>query len=149
LLRAKNERNVHVQVVLDSSQAKLMKLDDWFSYNDFDVKVVAGPDDFGNVMFEKNHNKFMVIDGALSAMGSYNYSANAENNNFENVSFDDDPALAAFFVAYVQVLYDLGWKPFKPKTPPARGRAGAEFFAAPLSAQMSERHAQAEALNFE
>jgi len=33
------------------------------------------------------HDKFMIIDGKLLFTGSYNWSASAENNNFENALF--------------------------------------------------------------
>jgi len=125
LLRAK-QRGVQVRIVLDASQSKNMKLDEWFAYNDFDVRLLSGPDPHGAWMFEKMHNKFMVVDGKLLETGSYNYTANADDNNYENVNFIADAALLAFFTAYFQMLHALGWKPPKPKEPPSS--AGSEFF---------------------
>jgi phosphatidylserine/phosphatidylglycerophosphate/cardiolipin synthase-like enzyme len=127
LLRAK-DRGVNVRIVLDASQAKNMKLDDWFAYHDFDVRILAGPDPHGTWMFEKMHNKFMIADGKLLETGSYNYTANADDNNYENVNFIADAAILAFFTAYFQMLHDLGWKVFKPKQPPTSTVPGSEFF---------------------
>jgi phosphatidylserine/phosphatidylglycerophosphate/cardiolipin synthase-like enzyme len=130
LLQAK-ERGVAVRVVLDASQAKMMKLDEWFAYYGFDVKLLAGPDPHGPWMFEKNHNKFVIVDGRLVASGSYNYTSNAENNNFENVGFMLQPLIAAFFNAFFQMLHDLGWKVKPPAEPPDLGSSSdpTDFFS--------------------
>lgn len=117
LLAAKG-RGVKVRLALDESQAKLMKLDEWFAYHELDVRIVPGPNDDGNVMFEKQHNKFMVVDGKLLETGSFNYTPNAENNNFDNANFFvDDPIVAAFH-AFFEVMFDWGWEPRKPTRPP-------------------------------
>ena len=115
------EKGVNVRIVLDASQTRTGKFDEWFAYHGFDVKILAGPDPHGPWMFEKNHNKFMIVDGKLVETGSYNYTGNAENNNFENVNFIADAARVAFFSAFFQMLHDLGWKPKAPKEPPAVG----------------------------
>ncbi|MFH1724888.1 MAG: phospholipase D-like domain-containing protein [Elusimicrobiota bacterium] len=132
LLQAK-QRGVHVAVVLDRMQSKLMKLDDWFAYHDFDVKIVAGPNPDGDVFFEKNHNKFMVVDGKLLETGSFNYTGNAEKNSYENANFFDDPTDVAFYRAYFKMLHDTGWRPLKPKRPPEDLSQPSEFFARPPS----------------
>lgn len=130
LLQAK-DRGVAVRVVLDASQAKMMKLDEWFAYYGFDVKLLAGPDPHGPWMFEKNHNKFIIVDGRLVATGSYNYTSNAENNNFENVGFILQPLIAAFFNAFFQMLHDFGWKVKPPAEPPDLGSSSdpTDFFS--------------------
>jgi phosphatidylserine/phosphatidylglycerophosphate/cardiolipin synthase-like enzyme len=115
------EKGVNVRIVLDASQTRTGKFDQWFAARGFDVKVLAGPDPHGPWMFEKNHNKFMIVDGKLVETGSYNYTNNAEDHNFENVNFIADAARVAFFSAFFQMLHDLGWKPRAPKGQPDAG----------------------------
>jgi len=129
-LLAAKKRGVRVRLVLDKMQSRLMKLDDWFAYHDFDVRLLAGPNPYGDVFFEKNHNKFLIADGKFLEMGSYNYTANAEVNSYENANFYDDPVSTAFFAAYFQMLFETGWKPLKPKAPP-EGMAEPEQFFSP------------------
>ncbi|MBI4422651.1 MAG: DUF1669 domain-containing protein [Elusimicrobia bacterium] len=118
LLEAKEKRGVHVRLALDEGQAKLMKLDEWFAYHGFDVRIVPGPNDDGNVYFEKQHNKLMIVDGKLLETGSFNYTANAETSNFDNANFFMDPPLVAAMQAYFDSLFDWGWEPRKPSKPP-------------------------------
>lgn len=125
-LLAAKARGVKVRLALDESQSKLMKLDEWFAYHDLDVRIVPGPNDDGNVMFEKQHNKFMVVDGRLLETGSFNYTPNAENNNFDNANFFLDDAMVAAFSAFFEVMFDWGWEPRKPTRPPAG--ASPEYF---------------------
>lgn len=125
LLRAK-EKGVHVRLALDEGQAKLMKLDEWFSYHGFDVRIVPGPNDQENVMFEKQHNKFMVVDGRMLETGSFNYTPNAENNNFDSASFFLDDPMVAAFQAYFDDIFDYGWEPRRPKKAPMS--AAPEYF---------------------
>lgn len=117
LLAAKG-RGVKVRLALDEGQAKLMKLDEWFAYHELDVRIVPGPNDDGNVMFEKQHNKFMVVDGKLLETGSFNYTPNAENNNFDNANFFANDPIVAAFQAFFEVMFDWGWEPRKPTKPP-------------------------------
>jgi phosphatidylserine/phosphatidylglycerophosphate/cardiolipin synthase-like enzyme len=127
LLRAK-ERGIEVTLVLDRMQSKLMKLDNWFAYYGFDVKILTGPDPYGNVFWEKNHNKFMLIDKKFLALGSYNYTGNAEENSYENVNYYVEKTRIAFFNAYFALLHATGWPAWKPDAPPEGLPTPAEFF---------------------
>jgi len=127
LLIAKN-RGIAVRLVFDKMQSKLMKLDNWFAYYGFDVKMIAGPNPFGNVFWEKNHNKFMIVDNKLMEIGSYNYTKNAEVNSYENANFYYDSPEVAFFAAYFEMLHRTGWKPMTPKTPPDGFPTPEDFF---------------------
>ncbi len=129
LLTAK-ERGVVVRLVLDYSQSRIMKLDEWFSYHGIEVKLLAGPDEHGPSMFEKNHNKFMIVDGELLETGSFNYTGNAEENNYENANFIKDALTVAFFNAFFQLLHQAGWKAPKPTTPPSPKWADPKTFFA-------------------
>ena len=138
-LLAARKKGVKVSLVLDRMQSKLMKLDDWFAYHDFDVRILGGPNPYDNVYFEKNHNKFVLIDGKVLGAGSYNYTANAETNSYENISFTDESADVAFFRAYFKMLFENGWKPMKPKAPPEGLPAAAEFFSAQRFEDLARR----------
>jgi phosphatidylserine/phosphatidylglycerophosphate/cardiolipin synthase-like enzyme len=128
LLIAKR-RGVAVRLVLDRMQSKLMKLDNWFAYYGFDVKILGGPNPFGNVFWEKNHNKFMIVDGKLLETGSYNYTKNAEENSYENANFYYDNPDVAFYLAYFEMLHRTGWRPLTPKAPPDGLPAPEDFFS--------------------
>jgi phosphatidylserine/phosphatidylglycerophosphate/cardiolipin synthase-like enzyme len=117
LLAAKG-RGVAVRLVLDKSQASLSSLDDWFSWHDFELRVVTGPDDTRDPLYQKMHNKYGVFDGKLVETGSFNYSPNAEKNSFENSNWFDIPELAARYTAFFERMFREGVKPRKPKREP-------------------------------
>jgi phosphatidylserine/phosphatidylglycerophosphate/cardiolipin synthase-like enzyme len=117
LLAAKN-RGVKVRLVLDKSQASLSSLDDWFAWHEFDLRVVTGPDDNRDPLYQKMHNKFGVFDGKMVETGSFNYSPNAEKNSFENSNWFDVPEMAARFTAYFERMFLQGVKARKPKREP-------------------------------
>jgi phosphatidylserine/phosphatidylglycerophosphate/cardiolipin synthase-like enzyme len=117
LLAAKN-RGVAVRLVLDKSQASLSSLDDWFAWHEFDMRLIVGPDDTRDPLYQKMHNKFGVFDGQLVETGSFNYSPNAEQNSFENSNWFDTPETAARYAAYFARMFAHGVKPRKPKREP-------------------------------
>jgi phosphatidylserine/phosphatidylglycerophosphate/cardiolipin synthase-like enzyme len=104
--------------VLDKSQASLSSLDDWFAWHDFDMRVIVGPDDTRDPLYQKMHNKYGVFDGKLVETGSFNYSPNAEKNSFENSNWFDVPAIAARYTAFFERMFLQGNKPRKPKREP-------------------------------
>ncbi|OGR91560.1 MAG: hypothetical protein A2V88_12385 [Elusimicrobia bacterium RBG_16_66_12] len=117
LLTAKN-RGVRVRLLLDKSQTSLSKLDDWFSWHGFEIKLSLGPDDNRDPLYQKMHNKFAVFDGKMVETGSFNYSPNAEKNSFENSNFFDLPALASRYAAFFERLFQHGFKAPKPRREP-------------------------------
>lgn len=144
LLRAKQRHgDIKIRILIDYSQAKLMKLDEWFAANGFDVKLLGGPDELGNVFLEKMHLKFLSVDRRLVADGSYNYTANARDNNFENANFYDDPVDAAFYAALFEILFRLGWRPFGWQAQPAASPAapGPEYFQPAMPEEWAEASA--------
>ena len=119
LLAAKEKNpSVVVRLVLDKSQASLSSLDDWFAWHDFDMRVVTGPDDTRDPLYQKMHNKYGVFDGELLETGSFNYSPNAEKNSFENSNWFDVPEIAARYTAFFERMFTQGVKPRKPKREP-------------------------------
>jgi phosphatidylserine/phosphatidylglycerophosphate/cardiolipin synthase-like enzyme len=57
------------------------------------------------------HHKVIVIDGRTVVFGSYNFSANAADDNDENILLVDDPNLASAFLAEIERLVALAKKP--------------------------------------
>lgn len=123
LLVAKN-RGVKVRLLLDKSQTSLSKLDDWFSWHGFEIRLSLGPDDEQDPLYQKMHNKFAVFDGKMVETGSFNYSPNAEKNSFENANFFDVPALAERFAVFFERLFSNGFKAPKPRREPVWKIAG-------------------------
>lgn len=124
LLRAK-ERGVKVRVVMDKSQTGTSKLDDWFAWHGFDLRVIRGPDLTRDPRYQKMHNKFAIFDGLMLESGSFNYSSRAETLSFENANFfDDADEIARFASAFLQ-MFERGLAPKAPRREPK--------FAAPKS----------------
>ncbi len=126
--RAKNP-GLKIRLVLDAGQSRLAKIDgapvaDWLTDHGFDFRMLAGPDEHGDPMFEKQHNKFLIVDGKYLITGSFNPSPNAEDNSFENDNLVDDPTDLAGYVDYFGRMFSLGWAPRAPasaKPSAARG----------------------------
>lgn len=126
LLGAK-ERGIKVRIALDKSQSVLAKLDDWFAWHGFDVRLVSGPDDERDPLYQKMHNKMMIVDGALLETGSFNYSPNAEERSFENVNFFDEPDMVARYAAYFAKVFAAGFAPRRPRREPKFSTPAAEL----------------------
>jgi phosphatidylserine/phosphatidylglycerophosphate/cardiolipin synthase-like enzyme len=112
------DRGVKTRVLLDRSQSALAKLDDWMAWHGIEVRLLSGPDDERDPLYQKMHNKFLIVDGLMVEMGSYNYSPNAENNSFENANFLDEREDVARFVAYFEHMFKLGVKARAPRREP-------------------------------
>lgn len=52
------------------------------------------------------HDKVIIIDAETVITGSYNFSANAENTNDENLVIIRSPALAALFLQHFEEVYN-------------------------------------------
>lgn len=121
LVALKNDaakKGVTIRLVLDAGQASLAKFDGtpigkWFAAQGFDVRLNAGPDDHGDPMFQKQHSKFILVDGKFLMTGSFNASDNADLNSFENENSVDDPVDIAGYVWFFEQLWLRGWDPLK------------------------------------
>ena len=129
----KDGRELRVRLVLDAGQSALAKLDgvpiaQWFLEKGIDVKQLAGPNPDRDPMFEKQHSKFILVDGKFLMTGSFNLSDTADNNNFENENVIVDPTDVAGFVEWFERLYQKGWTPRerKGKAKPAPAKTGAD-----------------------
>jgi phosphatidylserine/phosphatidylglycerophosphate/cardiolipin synthase-like enzyme len=100
LLRAR-ERGVRVRIVFDRAQYGRLEAMRWFVEQGFDVLVMGGRRAGKGAL----HYKFAVFDGLLAESGSFNYTFNAEKNNFENANFFDDAgAVSAYSAAFERLL---------------------------------------------
>jgi phosphatidylserine/phosphatidylglycerophosphate/cardiolipin synthase-like enzyme len=117
LLRAK-ERGVKVQVVMDKSQTGTSKLDDWFAWHGFDLRLISGPDRTRDPRYQKMHNKLAIFDGKMLETGSFNYSSRAETVSYENANFFDDAAEIARYAAAFLQMFERGTTPKAPRRQP-------------------------------
>lgn len=51
------------------------------------------------------HNKFAILDGALVATGSYNWTQGAEYANYENALLEDDPDVVGAYIRQFESLW--------------------------------------------
>jgi phosphatidylserine/phosphatidylglycerophosphate/cardiolipin synthase-like enzyme len=124
------KKGVTIRLVLDAGQSALAKFDGipvakWFASHGFEVRVNPGPHDDGDPMFEKQHSKFILVDGKFLMTGSFNASDNADQNSFENENASDDPTDIAGYVWFFEQLWLRGWDPIK-------GRSGSGKKPSPM-----------------
>jgi phosphatidylserine/phosphatidylglycerophosphate/cardiolipin synthase-like enzyme len=143
LKRAK-DRGVRVRIVMnqphvfpekerDRREAEVQMLLD----EGFEMKMLRGGDMHGAM-----HNKFAVFDGAVLETGSYNWTAAADRQHYENALFTAEADRLAAYGAYWRWLWersspiDVRNPPSRP-TPPAPGEErprGPDLPAAPAPA---------------
>jgi phosphatidylserine/phosphatidylglycerophosphate/cardiolipin synthase-like enzyme len=96
LIRA-HERGVNVRVVFDYYQSIA-------DYSDDEKLIDAGI----NILRKKGsgamHNKFTIIDESIVLTGSFNYSANADERNDENLFLIEDDRIAKEYLAEFEEL---------------------------------------------
>lgn len=100
-LEKARKRGVKIRIIADSRQAKgahsvvpsLIK-------EEFPVKTVRGRT--GGIM----HHKFAIFDKALLLTGSYNWTNNAENRNYENAVFISDPDIIKRYQKEFNIIWD-------------------------------------------
>jgi phosphatidylserine/phosphatidylglycerophosphate/cardiolipin synthase-like enzyme len=63
----------------------------------------------------KMHHKFLVIDGHTVATGSYNWTPESEERNYENLIVLRDPGLAAAYSDEFEALWREGQAPDPPE----------------------------------
>lgn len=102
----------------------------------FDMRMLRGGD-----MYGVQHNKIAVFDGKLLETGSYNWTAAADRQHYENALFFDDADRVAAYGTYWKWLWerssaiDVNNPPAKPVLEPRADdalRRGADLPPAPL-----------------
>jgi len=98
LVDARN-RGVFIRVLLDTQQAgSRYSRVDYLDENGIEVRV----EDWSGYM----HHKFAVIDSSTLIVGSYNWTANAEESNNENLLIIRDDSLSMVFLDEFQGMWD-------------------------------------------
>lgn len=106
-LAAARARGVKVRLLFDARNAATLDTMRWFIDQGFEVRIRPGRDGRRGVL----HNKFAVFDGVLVETGSYNWTENADKNNFENANFFDDAASARGYREYFERMWAGGRLP--------------------------------------
>jgi phosphatidylserine/phosphatidylglycerophosphate/cardiolipin synthase-like enzyme len=93
------DQGVAIRVLLDKQQAggKYSQID-YLDSCGVEVRI----EDWSGYM----HHKFAVIDSSVLIVGSYNWSANAERSNNENLLVLRDDSLSLVFLEEFQGLWD-------------------------------------------
>lgn len=105
-LIALEERGVNVRVVTDTDNAELSSIN---RLRRNGISVIE--DDRSALM----HNKFIVIDGRYTWLGSMNFTTNGVYCNNNNLVRIDSPQLAANYLAEMEEMYDE--REFGPRSP--------------------------------
>ncbi|KAF0127305.1 MAG: phospholipase D/transphosphatidylase [Elusimicrobia bacterium] len=99
-LVAARRRGVDVEVVTDRVQASQSYMTAYLSENGVKFRWSRGQDGRG-VM----HHKFAVFDEKLLMTGSFNWSINAQSNNFENMYYTAAPEYVTAFTAHFDQVF--------------------------------------------
>lgn len=94
------KRGVRVRVLVDRVQASQSEVGELLLRNGVPFRWSQGFAGKG-VM----HNKYAVLDRRLVMTGSFNWSINAQENNFENMYYTAAPSMAAAFSEQFERLY--------------------------------------------
>jgi len=100
------KRGVKVRVVVDRVQASQSEVGKILFDNGIPFRWSQGFSGKG-VM----HNKFAVLDGKLLMTGSFNWSTNAQDNNFENMFYTASPAYTGPFSAQFENIFSKAYAP--------------------------------------
>ena len=92
------ERGITIQIVFEASQIS--------NYSQYDRLKEAGIQVRKDTNPAAMHDKIMVVDGNVVAIGSFNFSTNAETENNENLIVIVSPTIAQAFEAEFQKIWD-------------------------------------------
>ena len=101
-----HKRGVKVRVVLDRVQASQSEVGKVLFDNGIPFRWSQGFAGKG-VM----HNKYAVLDGKLLMTGSFNWSTNAQDNNFENMFYTSSLAYTGPFAAQFENIFSKAYTP--------------------------------------
>ena len=102
------QRGVRVRIAFDADQFRYQPAMQDLALLGFDIVLVKGRGPNGRGVM---HNKFAVFDGVLVETGSFNWTNNAEKNNYENVLFLDEADDVAAYAAYFERVRSRGRAP--------------------------------------
>jgi len=97
------KRGVNVRVLLDDGQDSTAQGREWPKLVDAGIPV--GVEHENGLL----HDKFAVIDSVIVITGSYNWTDNADTNNFENIVFITCPEIAqAYRHEFFRMANEIG-----------------------------------------
>lgn len=97
VINARN-RGVEVKIVIDDAQARV-RGSEYMTLKNVSIDVRLGG------VSGEMHDKFAIIDQHIIVTGSFNWSANANGPNSENLLVIDSRALAAAYEQHFQTIY--------------------------------------------
>ena len=100
-ITARGQQGVAVKGVFESDQYESN------TGTEFDNLLAAGFDVHLDANPRHMHHKVIIIDEAVTITGSYNYSANAERRNDENLLIIFDPEIAGLYLEEFWRVFDL------------------------------------------
>jgi phosphatidylserine/phosphatidylglycerophosphate/cardiolipin synthase-like enzyme len=96
------KQRVKVQLIFDADNADTkFSIDEWLSVYGAEVRRLSMT---RGVM----HNKFIIVDDTKLITGSYNYTNDAENRNYENVIITDIPEIVTAYIGEFNKLWSIG-----------------------------------------
>ncbi len=99
------KRGVEVEMVVDKVQASQSPVIKYVLENGVKLRLARGHNK--GVM----HHKYSVMDGKLLMTGSYNWSNNAQNNNFENMFYTTSEHYIKGFTREFDEVYETAYTP--------------------------------------
>jgi len=114
-----SQRGVKIRVVRDAIQSENKNDENsYLQQNGIHVAIRSGK---GRGIM---HDKFAVFDGKEAFTGSYNWTNNAEHNNWENGLFTDEPKIVQAYQKEFEVLWKAPDKTAFSKSKKRRRREG-------------------------
>ncbi|MEK7745368.1 MAG: phospholipase D-like domain-containing protein [Elusimicrobiota bacterium] len=102
-LLERKQKGVKIRLILDKGQTRNSPVVAFLKEEGFDMRITAGRP--GGQGMGVMHNKFGIFDGEMVETGSYNWSNNAENNNFEDTNFITDPPVISAFQGDFETIW--------------------------------------------
>ncbi|MDD2806100.1 MAG: phospholipase D-like domain-containing protein [Elusimicrobiales bacterium] len=99
-------RGVRVRFLMDQNMAKTSPLAKYLFDSGVPFRWRLGRTDTGAL-----HDKFAILDGRLLETGSFNWTANASRNSFENIIFVTEPAVVRGYQETFDRLFDTAAAP--------------------------------------
>lgn len=111
-------RGVRVRVILDRQKYELTPATQrLLAQLEIPYRLMSGR----RGHYAKMHHKFAVVDGHVALTGSYNWTEESEENNYEGLAIIRDPVQVARFAREFEALWAIASKRGRPHKPQSRG----------------------------
>jgi len=101
-LKNARKRNVSVQMILDEDYMdKSYSIDEWLAVFGAEIRKIGMK---RGIM----HNKFIIVDDKILFTGSYNFTNDSENRNYENIVILDLPDIVKPYLDEFTRLWKIG-----------------------------------------